>query len=138
MEKKSQGFTLIEMMITVAILGVLAAIALPSYNAYTIRAKRAEGKATANIIVQQLERCYSQFGSYNNAGCAAAFAPALISEQQNYSVTVATAATTFTVSAAPIGTQLAKDTECGTLSITQTGAKGESGDAPDAATCWDR
>ena len=158
MEKKLRGFTLIEMMITMLVLAILSAIAIPAYTDYIIRAQRAEGKAAANIVVQQLERCYSQFGRYNDAvRCPAAAAGATVdSEQLNYVVTITNlAATAYVVESAPVGTQLARDGNdvdgsCGTLTISQTGAVDIKGIAPPPdiddspnsieaiQNCWDR
>ena len=64
--KKSSGFTLIELMIVIAIIGILAAIALPAYAKYTARAKFTEVVTAAGPIKLQVELCYMDLGSLRN------------------------------------------------------------------------
>lgn len=61
---KQQGFSLIELMIVVAIVGILAAIAYPSYQNYVLRSGRADGQAKLMEILQAQERFYSQNQTY--------------------------------------------------------------------------
>ncbi|MCC7542429.1 MAG: prepilin-type N-terminal cleavage/methylation domain-containing protein [Deltaproteobacteria bacterium] len=63
---RSQGFTLIELMIVVAIVGILAAIAIPSFRAYVYRSKTSQGVATLGEIRQRQEAYRAEFGQYCN------------------------------------------------------------------------
>ena len=67
---RSQGFSLIELLIAVAIIGILAAIAIPMYSDYVTRSRRADGQATLMQVAQELERCYTQFSKYNDNSCS--------------------------------------------------------------------
>jgi type IV pilus assembly protein PilE len=62
--KKSHGFTLIELMIVVAVIGILSAIAYPSYTEYVLRGRRAEARTALMDLMQQQERFFTQTGAY--------------------------------------------------------------------------
>lgn len=62
--KHAKGFTLIELMIVVAIVSVLAAIAYPNYRQYVLKGRRAEGRAALIALLQAQERYYTQYGKY--------------------------------------------------------------------------
>jgi type IV pilus assembly protein PilE len=67
MKKKQSGFTLIEMMIAVAIVGIIAAIALPSYQATVRKSNRAEAKTELVDVAQRLQRCYTLYAKFNDS-----------------------------------------------------------------------
>lgn len=131
-----RGVTLIELMIVVVVVGILAAIAYPSYQNQVRQSKRADGKAMLMEVAQGLERCYTRFGRYNDAGCTVANNLPDPSSEGHYQIAAtAISATAFTLDATPQGTQ-ADDVECGVLRLTSTGVQGSQGTDADANGCW--
>ncbi|MBP8018707.1 MAG: prepilin-type N-terminal cleavage/methylation domain-containing protein [Hylemonella sp.] len=135
--KKSEGFTLIEVLVVVAMIGILTAIALPNYTDYVQRGRRAEAKGALQQAVQWMERAQTANGTYP---LTAAF-PASLSNVPSgtYTITLASAnGTTYTLTATPTGVQ-ASD-KCGAFTITGVGVRAVVGaTAPmDAAQCWQR
>ena len=133
----SRGITLIELMIVVAIVGILASIAYPSYRENVNSGRRSDGQGALVNVAQRLERCFTQFNAYDDARCSVAndlTSDGLESPDGFYLITAAFPdGTRFTLSAAPQGPQTA-DTRCGTLTLTHSGARNASGTQPDR--CW--
>ncbi len=69
-KKARNGFTLIEIMVTIAIVGIMAAIAMASYQRYVLRSKSAEAKLSIKAIFLAEESYYAEFGSYISSGAA--------------------------------------------------------------------
>ena len=120
--KKKFGFTLIELVITIAIIAILATIAYPSYVNYIYRSHRADGLSTLSQMQLILERCYAQSFSYS-AACPARPSFPVNSPQNYYSVNLSNlGASTYTLTATAQGTQV-NDTTCASMSINQANVK---------------
>ena len=137
-KKGTSGFTLIELMITVTIIGIVAAIAYPSYNQHILRTHRSEGKAMLAKAVADQERFYTNNNTYaaNTTILGYAANPA-ISENGYYSLTVTNPAgcpiaTCYSMTITAAGAQ-ATDAQCATLTQTSTGRKSATN-----TDCWER
>jgi len=118
-----RGFTLIELMIVVAILAIVMSVAIPNYQAYGIRTNRSEAISNMLELSQWMERQFTVFGSYNDSGIAA---PPITTSPKaaagggatiNYLLSNTSSAITYTITATPQGNQT--NDNCGTLSIDQ-------------------
>ena len=138
--KKSAGFTLIELMITVAIVGILTAIALPAYTQYIARGKRAEARVAILEAEGWLERFNTEKNSYadNTANDANSkftdrFTNVPKSGVTNYTFSLAVSQTAFTVTVAPTGS-MASD-GCGSYVKTNIRGLSTSGATLSLADC---
>jgi type IV pilus assembly protein PilE len=133
-----------ELMITVAIVGILAAIAYPSYLSYMERSNRTDATTTMMNDAQILQRCYSQ--TYDYTQCISTFTPAPAGVTQvsatstspggYYSLSVTTpAANQYTITASPAKSPQTSDSACTQLTLDNTGTQGSSGTASHQ-TCW--
>ena len=132
MRQYKRGFTLVELMITTAVIGILAAIAYPSYTQYVLRANRADAVAILTESAQFMERYYTTNTSYAAATVLSAVSPkGATGGRIKYNITfsVAPTATVYTLRPIPAGGQ-ANDS-CGTLTLSHTGAQ-----MPTTAGCW--
>ena len=135
MNTAHKGFTLIELMITVAIIAILAAIAFPSYQEQVRRTNRAEGQRELMEAAQRLERCFTEYNAYNHASCNVSFP--ITSDEGKYELTATErTASSFSLTATRAGTQIGD--RCGNFTLTHTGAKGIASAAAGltAADCW--
>ncbi len=133
---RARGFTLIELMIAVAIVAIIAAIALPSYNRYVLRAHRAPGHDIIMAVASAQERFYTNFNRYATTLAEIGFTTATATSEGGYYI-VSLPATgdtqTYLLRATPQGTQV--NDACANLTLTNAGVKGFSG-AETNGHCW--
>lgn len=141
MKQRSQGFTLIELMIALLIVGILAAWAIPSYSDYTKRAARAEARAMLMEASQYMQRFYAVNNAFNKTrnGVAVALPDSLKKSPRNgtvrYNISINRVdATSFVLHAVPTGTDA-----CGTFVLSDTGQRtltGHDAKKIPADACW--
>lgn len=124
-----QGFTLIEIMITIVLVAILASIALPSYQAYVERARRIAVQTTLQETANRLERYYTEQKTYADVSLESLGIASNTSDKSYRIQLSGLSADTYIVTAIPLGAQ-EKDS-CGALSINQLGQK-----KADRQDCW--
>jgi type IV pilus assembly protein PilE len=136
-----RGFTLAEVMITVAIVAILAAIAVPSYQEQIRKARRADAQTTLLDIAQRLERRYTESFAYPDPESDGekdnkwpTHSPVdFAAEDAYYNLDYTMTTNTFSLTATPKGSQVSD--KCGTLTFTNTGKKGNKDGIP-VNQCW--
>jgi len=145
-QRANRGFTLIELMVVVLIIGVLGAVAFPAYTNYSTKAKRALGKSFLTQIASRQEMFFADNKRYADHLAELGWADKEITVNPSsaivastakdalYTLTITDSGTrTFTANAIPLGVQADNDKACGTLTLNQNGTKGTS---EGGADCW--
>jgi type IV pilus assembly protein PilE len=131
--KLCKGFTLVELLIVLAIMGILTAVSLQFYGNYVVAANRTDARTGLTATATALEKCKAIYGAYNNAACDAVI-PAT-SDAGFYTITVTNTVVTYELTATPVaGKPQVNDTECTTLTLSNTG--NQSGTGTTVSQCW--
>ena len=147
MTRKPLGFTLIELMITIAVIGIMASIAYPSYQEYLRRGHRADAKAALLENAQFLERNFTEVNRYHQDGLGNAVVLPVTASPREAGSTVqyalsldaaGTSATTFRLLASPAAGGVMATDPCGTFTLNQLGQKGVANATRSAAECWQK
>ena len=135
--RQVRGFTLIELMVTVAIVAILTGIAIASYDFAVVKSRRSAAAACLTERAQAMERYYTTNLTYVGAPAPAACSSDISPDHYTVAFEDAPTATAFSLLAAPQGAQASSDTKCGILTINAQGERGiDGGDAADPEDCW--
>lgn len=124
-----RGFTLIELMITIAVVAILATIAYASYQSFVMKSRRSAAQACLMQTAQLMERHYTTALSYAAAPAPAGACVTELAGFYVFSFAAAPTASAFQVQAEPTAAQ--PDTKCGTMTVNQTGST-----TPATNGCW--
>lgn len=131
-KRRYQGFTLMEMLIVVAMVSILAAVAIPSYREYIKKSRRAEAQSYLLSVAARQQQFLVDTRAYATLATLSSALPVPTNVSSAYTVTMPDPAgtpPTFTVTAAPKTDQASE--KCGTLTINQTGTKTAA-----VSGCW--
>jgi type IV pilus assembly protein PilE len=132
---RPRGFTIVEVVIACAIMGILAAIAYPSYVNTVQKSRRSEATSALLGAAGQLERYFTERNTYSTAVLGSGGVYPSTTQNGYYTLSFgARTATTYTLNAAPAGVQ--SGDACGTLTYTDAGVKGVTGGTKPAVDCW--
>ena len=125
-----KGVTLIELLLVMVIIAILSGIAIPAYKNYVVKTNRSAAKACMSEYAQFMERYYT---TNLSIGCAS---DANLNVAYNFTVSVnINSPRLYTVTAQPVSAQSSRDTQCGILTLNESGLKTNSGTAA-LSKCW--
>lgn len=137
MRSAVRGFTLVELVIAVAVVAILASVAVPSYREHVAASRRSDGKAALLAVAQLMERAYTERGTYAGVTLGATGVYPSTSPQGYYTLSIVSQdADGFSLRATRAGAQVGD--KCGNYTYNQAGAKGVASASTGytAAKCW--
>jgi type IV pilus assembly protein PilE len=135
MIKKTRGFTLIELMIVLAILSIVVAIGYPTYLEQVRKSRRADGMGELLKLADRMERAYTDRGVY--PGNLSEVYVATTTDSGLYTLSIVSANNvSFTISAAPTSVKNQNKDKCHTFTLTSLGDKSVSNGSLGTTDCW--
>lgn len=125
LSRYARGFTLIEIMVAVVIVGILASIAYPSYLKVVQSSHRSDAQARLVDISQKVERCFTEKNVYNHTDCTSS-----VQNTERYNISISATATGYTLTAVPQAKGGQNTDHCGTMTVNHLGIQSP-------ADCWD-
>jgi type IV pilus assembly protein PilE len=132
---RTRGFSLIELMIVLVIIAIIAAIALPSYRKYVIRAHRVDAQRVLSDLATRQERYFYSQNKYTTDLPTLNGTTSMGSTDYTFAIPVGDTST-YTVTATAIGTQGRDDAQCQTMSVDQAGRQLSTGTTANDPACW--
>ena len=138
--RRSEGFSLVELMIVIAILAIISAIAIPSYTSYMLKSQRIDGISFLSEVASEQTRFYSEYNRYGTTMAELGYGvdDTAESDEGFYVVSIVTpaGAASYTITATPVpGGRQVNDTDCLAMSVTSSGVRTITG-ASIPADCW--
>jgi len=137
--QNGRGFTLVELLIVVAVIGLLAAIAVPMYRDFVVRSNRSDAIISLTELANLQEKHFSNELAYTST--LADLNYSTTSPEGLYQLSITTGATTdYTLTATPIGTQASDDATCQQFTLNSFGQRGavDDGGNDTSQECWSR
>ena len=140
-----KGFSLMELLIVLVIMGVLSLFAYPNYNDYIMRAHRSDGQVALFDLANRMEQYYFERNTYHTATIGGGSTFDVLSNNTSpdgwYKLSINASASAYTLQATPTGSQASRDSRCQSLTLTNLGKKaiaiGPAGTPTGpAAECW--
>lgn len=135
MTRKAPGWTLIELVIALAVVAIIAAFAYSAYNDQVIKSRRADGQAMLFAAAQRQQQFFTINGNFTDTIGEGGLEMASASPEGYYTLSISATANTYTLSATRAGLQAA-DTDCGNLTLNHLGVRATVGGTLPAAKCW--
>lgn len=137
--REQRGFSLIELMIVVAIVAILGAVAIPAYRQYIVRSHRVDAQRALSDLAGRQERYLYTNNTYARTLTLLGGSSSMAGSYYTVSIDPAkTSSTAYGLEAAATGRQQQDDKQCQTLTLDQAGRQGSTGTTANDPKCWGR
>ena len=133
MGRRQNGFSLIEMLVALAILAILISVCYPAYQQYVLRSYRSEATTQLQLLANAQEHYLADYGQYSNDLVALGLTELQRSERYRYSMQLSEENQAFSATARPVGLQQA-DSGCAVFTLNHLGQRNVQ--SPQYLPCW--